>query len=439
MTETNSEFCPSAGCRIAGHNEPMNCRSTESLRSGSIVVIEHLKNNVKSLENEISMCKQHLQYQSVHADSKTHKQMDYELLPSSNEVNVFGEFHGLRAGTLVLVEHLQSKIRTLENELCALRSKEQSAPCQLHEPVTCSVKVSPNSDSNAVALYQSEKDVFADSQMDEYQESPIDSHMDIAVNNSVSDAEISGLKFDSTLNAHLEYKTQVGNLCLTQPGSQANHDKSPLVDSQNDRTIPAFYSPHNNPVKPLGQYKRESPGGEKSHNFNSQTDVKYPPSDSELEGFIFPKLDQECPVDAGVNNETFPALSGGAEYSKNRHVFENQDKLDVKSENIVIPELEDLSQEAPHGGVMSLIEPTAASPASPGGEISFGEFIAANLADSRERSSQETSCVGFKMKHLASAAHAREQSLHGQPFDILDRCYELMVGHMCPLPRSPGN
>ncbi len=202
MTRISLNFSPPAGCRMSAE-----------LLAGSMVIIKHLQSRIEHLETEICsktnklVDSKRLSFPNSHSNQA-------KVLPVSGEVDALSEVRGLRAGTLVLVEHLQNKIRTLENELCAIRSKEQSAHCQLHEPVTWSVKVFPNSDSNPAALYQSDKDtsVFADSQMDdnrknnsgishqinsmnralvdsrmdEYQESPIDSHMDVALNNSVS-------------------------------------------------------------------------------------------------------------------------------------------------------------------------------------------------------------------------------------------------------------
>ncbi len=117
MTRTSQDFCPSAGCRIAGNiNKPDSSEMMNSLHAGSMAVIMHLQSRIEYLETE--MC------------SKTNKPMDYERLvfpkSHSSQAKVLPdscEFRALRAGTLVLVNHMQSKIRALETELCALRQK----------------------------------------------------------------------------------------------------------------------------------------------------------------------------------------------------------------------------------------------------------------------------------------------------------------------------
>ncbi len=137
MIQTNPDFCPAAGCRKVENNGPDSSGTISKfteLQAGSVVIIKHLQSRIEDLETEVFMSKHENSEATKHSerlDVPSPKRA--KVLRDSCEVDV--DCHELRAGTFVLVKHLQSKIRTLETELYALKcSQYNDSKTFLHEP-----------------------------------------------------------------------------------------------------------------------------------------------------------------------------------------------------------------------------------------------------------------------------------------------------------------
>ena len=188
MTRINLNISPPVGCGMFAEQH-----------AGTMVIIKHLQSRIKHLESELTIYRPDV---SSHTNNETNKHeylncsSEAKVLPNSCDMDVISQFRELTAGTLVLVEHLQSKIGTLENELCILECNHQA--------------------DNSTLKYTG--------QMGEHREISIESHIDVAVNNSIS-----GLKCDSILDVCSEYEMSADSFT---PEIRATNEKSTHVDNQ---------------------------------------------------------------------------------------------------------------------------------------------------------------------------------------------------------------
>ncbi len=108
------------------------------LHAGTMVIISHLQSRIEYLESNLIMYRHDV---SGRTDNERNKHHEPKVLPDTCKVDGLSEIRELRAGTLVLVKYMQSKIKTLESELCDLGCKEEpdnfsQHPCEifLREP-----------------------------------------------------------------------------------------------------------------------------------------------------------------------------------------------------------------------------------------------------------------------------------------------------------------